>query len=131
MVLASRVHVFDGYGGITAMASDVARLQKMRFEARRRLRLATAEILSVLRREVAATHTLGGEQEMDCSSYSGIINALDGEFAMAGTDEYGNRVIISRAWEGCVKRTTYLDNGWALVHYYHEDGTVEELFEAM
>jgi len=131
MVLARAVHVLDWYGQLGAMASHVAGLQEMRFEARRRLRLATAEILPVLRREVVTTHTLGGEQEMDCSSYGGIIKALDGELAMAGVDEYGNRVIISRAWEGCVKRTTYLDNGWALVHYYHEDGTVEELFEAV
>lgn len=49
----------------------------------------------------------------------------------AGNDEDGNQVMFQWAKEfgNCVKRTTFQDNGWAVIHYYHEDGTVEEMFE--
>jgi len=68
-----------------------------------------------------------------CDTYESIAEMLRecGGFC-SGTDADGQLVLFQRApqYGNCVKRTTFQDNGWAVAHWYHEDGTVEETFES-
>jgi hypothetical protein len=52
----------------------------------------------------------------------------DADFA-TGSNENGESVVWEHGEHGTIRTTTFQDNGWAVVHIWHDDGRVEELFE--
>lgn len=48
--------------------------------------------------------------------------------SIAGQNENGEDVILE-AGESSIKMTTFQFNTWIRINIYHEDGTVEELYE--
>lgn len=53
------------------------------------------------------------------------------DFPVAGFNENAERVIIDRndGEDKYFKVTTFQNNNWIRVNYYHQDGTTEEIYE--
>ena len=56
--------------------------------------------------------------------YRELKDALGNEVAIAWNDG----TVLEHGPYGSMKVTSPQDNGWERVHYYYEDGTVEETF---
>lgn len=65
---------------------------------------------------------------MNANDYASIKSALEQGYDAGKTDS-GNLVTFGYAEFGAVTRTIFQNNGWACIQYFHEDGTVEEMFE--
>lgn len=64
---------------------------------------------------------------MRADDYESIKVALDAGLG-AGRTADGEMVTFGYGPYDTVTRTIYQGNGWALTQYFHEDGTVEEMF---
>ena len=60
--------------------------------------------------------------------YNTLLNKYGFCEALCGKDEDANNVIVSIDEEtACVR--TFQSNKWSMIHIYHKDGTIEEIYE--
>lgn len=63
----------------------------------------------------------------EANDYTGIKTALEAGMDAGHTDE-GELVVFGYGPYGSVYRTIFQRNGWSVTQYFHEDGTVEEMY---